>query len=366
MNKKLLILISFAFLLTSCTRTPDSVKSNNHKTENVIEYKTVNTKDAWSDTDEAYKTEYKKFRLPDRSTFSHRDFDELYNAKITYVNNEDNSDWSKEHIKKFEDVFNIKISGEPEFVKNNALNHFDDNYEVILGTFNSCSLVYKGPFESEPFSIRYILNQNQKPDNKKIEKYIKESADLSEKSNKALEYETQNIPAFVMLYGDKTAEIYSQTYYKDVGIECVIPHYTDKLYDENPDGIQNLASYMQNFTRYYDDKLYGYYGSLGFKTVDAQKIDKIISFKSACDILEKELSANIDLKFDEVELWYQPTGKVMDTSKDNYGINDKNITLTPKWYFLINNQEDKMFYAAQYVTVDCVTGEIHVMIGGEN
>lgn len=375
-RKKIVTLMLTAVLLTSCTQAPESVKSNNHKAEKVTNYKTLSSKDAWGDTDEAYKTKYKKFKLPDRSTFSHKDFDGLYDVTLTYVNNEDTDEWYEKHFPEFEKVMGISGSGKPEMIGNNragqkTYGYTNDNYEIIMGIFNNgdfvnLKMIQESESDFNSKSKRYILNQNEIPKGKNISDLINKAEEISLKTDSALEYETENYPAFIQAYGENTFKIYSQTYYRNVGIECVAVHSVDDDYLEDKDGNSILSSYMQNFTVFHDGKFQAYYGNFGFKTVEAKNIEKIISFKSACDILEKELSPNMKLKFDEVELWYQPKGKDIDTSQDNYGINDKNITLTPKWYFMINDKTDDHQYAVSYVTVDCQSGEVHVLLPGNN
>ena len=39
-----------------------------------------------------------------------------------------------------------------------------------------------------------------------------------------------------------------------------------------------------------------------------------------------------------------------------------NICCTPKWYFIIDDKQPTGLHAINYVTVDCVTGEIYVLI----
>ncbi|MEO3155932.1 hypothetical protein ABHC51_11215 [Ruminococcus bicirculans (ex Wegman et al. 2014)] len=89
----------------------------------------------------------------------------------------------------------------------------------------------------------------------------------------------------------------------------------------------------------------------------AEKIDKMLSFKGACDLLEENLADKIDIQFDDVKLMYEPRGESTEV-----GESADNICCTPKWYFIIDDKQPTGLHAINYVTVDCVTGEIYVLI----
>ncbi len=76
--------------------------------------------------------------------------------------------------------------------------------------------------------------------------------------------------------------------------------------------------------------------------------------------MESELAENTNFKFDDVKLWYEPRSSIGVLEEAN-----KNIKCTPKWFFISDNEEDSgLHHAINYVTVDCVTGEIEVFFPG--
>ena len=85
----------------------------------------------------------------------------------------------------------------------------------------------------------------------------------------------------------------------------------------------------------------------------------MISFKGACDLLEENLADKIDIQFDDIVLMYEPRGTSVDMDELNEA---ENIICTPKWYFIIDDKQPTGLHAINYVTVDCVTGEIYVLI----
>lgn len=100
-----------------------------------------------------------------------------------------------------------------------------------------------------------------------------------------------------------------------------------------------------------------YIGCNAFKVAKAEKIDKMLSFKGACDLLEENLADKIDIQFDDVKLMYEPRGESTEV-----GESADNICCTPKWFFIIDDKQPTGLHAINYVTVDCVTGEIYVLI----
>ena len=112
-------------------------------------------------------------------------------------------------------------------------------------------------------------------------------------------------------------------------------------------------------------KLYLYYSCNNYIPLKDEPIDKIISFKGACDILEEELASNVSMEFDDVKLWYEPRGTILDATSEDGFDGSKTTRCTPKWFFISDNDDDSnLHHAINYVTVDCVTGEIEVFFPG--
>ena len=67
------------------------------------------------------------------------------------------------------------------------------------------------------------------------------------------------------------------------------------------------------------------------------------------------------MEFDDVKLWYEPRGTILDATSEDGFDGTKTIKCTPKWYF-ISDEENGDFHGISYVTVDCVTGEVEVVL----
>ena len=151
-------------------------------------------------------------------------------------------------------------------------------------------------------------------------------------------------------------EIEIQKAYKGIGIQNVFSTNADDTLFVKGNALMTYS--MQTYTDL--DANFGpeyYIGCNAFKVAKAEKIDKMLSFKGACDLLEENLADKIDIQFDDVKLMYEPRGESteVDESADN-------IRCTPKWYFIIDDKQPTGLHAINYVTVDCVTGEIYVLI----
>ena len=80
-------------------------------------------------------------------------------------------------------------------------------------------------------------------------------------------------------------------------------------------------------------------------------MEKIISFKGACDLLEENLGDAAHYNFEKVVLMYEPRADC------SAGVDLPNIKCRPKWYFMTFS-EDFFFNGMNCFTVDCMTGTI--------
>lgn len=151
-------------------------------------------------------------------------------------------------------------------------------------------------------------------------------------------------------------EIEIQKAYKGIGIQNVFSTNADDTLFVKGNALMTYS--MQTYTDLdanFDPEYY--IGCNAFKVAKAEKIDKMLSFKGACDLLEENLADKIDIQFDDVKLMYEPRGESTEV-----GESADNICCTPKWYFIIDDKQPTGLHAINYVTVDCVTGEIYVLI----
>ena len=171
------------------------------------------------------------------------------------------------------------------------------------------------------------------------------------------------IDLYIRDYKGKTFyELSLQPIYKNIGIQCINSTYNN---DYENDDVILADAFDIRFLYDTNLKLYLYYGCNNYIPVKDEPIDKIISFKGACDILEEELASNVSMEFDDVKLWYEPRGTILDATSEDGFDGSKTTRCTPKWYFISDNDDDSnLYHAINYVTVDCVTGEVEVFFPG--
>ncbi len=367
-------LLSLGLLLTACTQAPESVKSNNHETKDVNKAGMVSAENVWNDLDDAYNTEYTKFKLPEKNLIKQEKFDEIYSAKVTYTNVEDDENWYLERIPKFEEAMGATVSGEPEKKKKCCYDHNDENYTVLLTRYGCGNITLKKLWESTQMSDLVkscIINRNEDILDDNETNAVKKAEELSKKTNKVFDNEFESVPVFLqesIKNSNTHIRVYLQSYYNGVGIYPASAIYGDSDYTSDSNG--RAVMYIKHYADFKNGELENFNSGNSYKTIDKTKLDNVVSFKSACDILEKELSSNMNMEFDDVKLWYEPRGKELDGTREDYG-EDKDIYLTPKWYFLMYDNTNLVngysyAYYVYYVTVDCVTGEIHVIMPGGN
>ena len=81
--------------MTSCAQAHDSIQSNNHKTDSDNKYSYVSVEHILDDFDEAFETEYTKFKLPDKSSVIINQPEGVYDLELKYVNSEKGLEWLK-------------------------------------------------------------------------------------------------------------------------------------------------------------------------------------------------------------------------------------------------------------------------------
>ena len=109
MKKRIISISMLALcLLTSCSQTPDSIQSNNHKTGSDNKYSYVSVEHILDDFDKAFETKYTKFSLPEKSKVIINQPEEVCDLELKYVNADKSMDWLKEKVYKLADIFNVQ------------------------------------------------------------------------------------------------------------------------------------------------------------------------------------------------------------------------------------------------------------------
>ena len=356
-------------LLSSCAQTPENIEGANHN----IDLKSTNkvsVEHILDDFDEAFKTEYTKFKLPDKSSVIINQPEGVYDLELKYVNSEKSLEWLKEKVFKLAEIFNVENNGNAENIGNIGYCLENDKGKVRADVFSEPYYCTKDNMEWDLMNVtqvEYIDRINPEKRDKKYKNIIEKAQKLSNEINSLMDGALINnaIEIYIKNYKNKIYyDIYLQPTYKGLGIQCITPTYSNGDIFEGDNALMTMSMYM-NIMYDSDLNLIAYISSNNYTPVKEEVIDKLISFKGACDILEEELASNVRMEFDDVKLWYEPRGTILDATTEDGFDGSKTTKCTPKWFFISDNEEDSgLYHAINYVTVDCVTGEIEVFFPG--
>ena len=369
MKKQIIISSIIAVVvLSSCTQTPDNIEGANHNVD-LNSTNKVTVEHILDDFDEAFETKYTRFKLPDKSSVIINQPEGVYDLELKYVNDDKDTSWLKEKVYKLAKIFNLSNCGEAKKIgndftlkNNNArtdLEMFSSPYYDKNGDWNPNDIINK--------KIEYLdrINLEDLKDEYKI--VVKKSVDYANEINEMLGGSLINNPMDLYIQEYNSEVFYAlslQPIYKGIGLQCITPTYIPSDIFDGDNALMTMSFYIKFL---YDSKLtlYSYVGCNNYTPVKEEPIDKMISFKDACDILESELAENTNFEFDDVKLWYEPRGTIIDLSDSSvstYDAHDGNKTIkcTPKWYFISDESSEADLHMINYITVDCVTGEIEV------
>lgn len=365
--------------VSGCAQAPDSVKDRNNSKSGSSENQTAQTEakakcsaeEIWDGVDAAYAAGYTKFTLPEKDTLLREIPEGVYNAELANIL-EDDEDWFSERLIRFEDAMGLEVENEPVYYPDyGCYIHEDEKHIVVLEFFGRGAINWEdesfGILDQEYLTDSYILNRNTEITDDNLLQAVKIAEEYSTKAYSALENELESKPCDAQVYnidGENYYSIDSQNYYKGIGIDNITCRYGGARSDPDKNGNINLFGHMSNNVSIHSGmKPQSYNVSFCFKKVKEEKIDEIISFKGACDILEQELSDSLKtaLVFDDVKLWYEAIGEEIITSEQNIESINPIVTLTPKWYFIIDDVVDN-WHCAYCVTVDCQSGEIETIL----
>ena len=371
--KKRIIPISLIVLciLSSCSQTPDNIQGNNHNVDLNSENNKVSVEHILDDFDEAFETKYTKFSLPEKSKIIINQPEEVCDLELKYVNSDKSMNWLKEKTFELAKIFNVE--GNLNQLQNFRYYIENDKEKIYVSMFSEpyyCSKYALNHIDLDAMNITKVKYLNRINTNK-LDKECKDVVDhvikLSDQINSIIEGELRNSPMdlYIKNYNGETFYIISmQPMYKGIGVQCITPTYYSGDIFEGDNALMTMSFYNRFL---YDSKLNLHLLVSGdnYSSVKSEPIDKIISFKGACDILEEELASNVSMEFDDVKLWYEPRGTILDATSEEGFDGSKTTKCTPKWFFISDNDDDSnLYHAINYVTVDCVTGEIEVFFPG--
>lgn len=361
MNKKILVVLTICLVFGSCAKTPESIRSGKKTVDNESVGKEfyVNVQNSFDDMDDAYKSDYSKFTLPEKSSVKFSVPQQIYNLELEYVTKDKTDDWFIQRLPELSVVFDNATGG--EIVTGNGypkmIDDKDNVVEINEGTY-SCLNINRIDLNLYDSIEPIYINRFEKSDTR-IKSGCEKAQDYAKQIKTIVDDDLDTTVYDVTLFNIENDYFYTvdlQKSYEGVGIMNMLQSYAP-MPDKDEQGIVSvLFQSYANFTS--SGANYTYHGSPSFKVVKADPIDKVLSFKGACDILENELAEGIDVRFDDVELLYEPYGYMWYGTQNDYS----NVVCTPKWYFIIDNKEDILQHTVECITIDCVSGEIEVFM----
>ncbi len=374
MNKKtLLLIIPVSLMISSCADTPDSIKSNTHSTSDSTQIEVSDAQGVYSDIDLAYDSSYTKISLPDKESINVQSYDEIDSIELCYINSQLDQEYMTDVVDKLSASFGVLENVQTQTDDYAALRD-DEKSRVKIEAFSRpyvrveledsdvCNANNGTVIKNE----LVILDQLSDEEKDNVDAGVLEASDKALETAQAvgeifgdqLEYQVSD--AYI-LYGeddDVGYEIEIQKCYNGIAIQNLVSPSASA--SPHSDGAVLMSASMQSYADIDSDgQLLYYIGCDSFTVESITEIEDVITFKGACDILESELSDNVHYDFDSVQLMYEPYGyEVVDYSEA-----PKNITCTPKWYFIINKiEEESGMHMINYITVDVKTGEINVVM----
>lgn len=374
MKKTLLATCALSLLLsTSCAETPDSVKSNTHSLNTDTEASYVSPEQIYNGVDSAYETDYTKFKLPEKDCVNTEIPDGIYNLELSYANSDMDYDVMTSAVEKLNVALSMSIDGTVSVsdgfatLENGGEKIKIEQYSRPYCCWQASETGINTANDNVSSTQLIYLNRTSKSSESGVDEGLKKAADsaksMADNIGEILGDELDNTVTDGYIYSGENGsdvgyEIEIGKSYKGVDIQNVISRYADD--SAYADGKSLMSIAMQTYVDFDSSMNPEYYvGCNAFKIAKAEPIEKVISFKGACDILEEQLADNVSLEFDDVKLMYEPLGTLADSGESTVA---ENIVCTPKWYFIIDDNQSDGLHAIDYVTVNCVTGEICVIV----
>lgn len=366
MYKIIIMLLVAASLLCSCDTSDDTgLGETMGLSSNEIEkYEYVSPSDIRESFDTAFDSEYSKFTLPPKSSVQISQPEDVYMLELKYINEEADVEWYKSVAESIPESFGIfgeyEIIAEESQVSvigNGITTDVYANSKVY--TIWNCNDTLGNPnvFDSSEYIYINRLEDSKLPSglNSGTELLDSLSQKVCELTNDS-EDAAKCYSAIYYKYEDKGwYRIDLQKSYEGVAIRNLVSGIGDGKSDS--DNIV-LATVFNSYAIIHEDGTPIVLSiSPSFEAVSAQPIEKMLSLKGACDLLEDKLAPELELKINDIELMYEPRGYQPDGTEKS----TMNVSCTPKWYFILDRPTDSG-YLMEYISVDCVTGEICVRI----
>lgn len=307
------ILLLLIFSLSSC-----SISDTSETEKDLADYTTA--EHMLDGIDAAYDTDYSKITLPERETLHITQPEGVYELTLEVINADGNKEWENQKNKELAAVFDTSGGAEACVVVSGAYYINEKLLQNSASPVNNdpaleCEITTLSPLTHKSLDTKLIqVTDNAENYASKVKEITGEELDTYVYD--VLEYKCENKTG----YG-----VEMQKSYKGIGVLNMYPlHPTAEQLSET-----HSLKVLQTYSDFNDDAEVVFYAAPpSYKTANAQAIDKVVSFKGACDILEEKLSENSHYEFDDVVLMYEP---YTDLTKGDLA----DIECVPKWYFII-------------------------------
>ena len=303
------------------------------------------------DIDQAYNTNYTKFTLPDKSMLHITQPLGVYELELEAINRADDKEWEKQKSLEIKKVFEVPPGTSEDVI---------DACAVVSGAYyinenripNSLtSLNPSADYETDivtvsPSSIP-LFDEKAKETISKSENYAHKAKEVFDDN-----LDTKVYDVYVNNNGtQKSYGVEMQKSYKGVGLLHMHPlHHTPDQLKEN-----NHLHILQTYSDFDDNADIVFYAAPpSYKAIKTDELEKVLSFKGACDILENELAPNSAYVFDDVVLMYEP---YMDETKGDLA----NLNCYAKWFFIMYSEQSGQ-HMIQYFSVDCKDGTVTAVL----
>lgn len=354
------IILSALLLLPACNDDKNTLETE----KDLSEYTTC--EHILDSTDAAYEQGYTKFRLPEKDALHITAPGGVYKLTLEYANKENDTEWKTERVLSLQEVFGADYGKSVNTANGNAVLGDPDRACVGIGICDAYAFKEWDGYTVSIFnrsSLDSIETININPKTKKqMPGDLLECIDKSEEiSNKAADVMDDDLDAKAYdayIFKNSRGTGYGvemQKCYKGIGILNL--QYANMNDEDFASDNALLTMAMQHYI-YFDEKndMFYYRSCDSFKVKSKESIDSVLSFKGACDLLERELGDNSYYEFDDVVLMYEPRGRYIGETFDG----TETVTCTPKWYFIkyTADYEKNWQHQIRFFSIDCESGTI--------
>ena len=365
----LILWIIVPTVMTSCQPVPDNLKSSESKPSivNNSQAGKVSYDHIYDDMGTALETEYSKLKLPDRSQIPIIKPDGIYELELGYLNSDGNTEWMKEKVEKIYEELGFSFSGETVIDEGTAYKK-DMKNDISIMRYSQPYCRW-AEFEKGVSMLAesiisidtlYCDRSSDKETSSEIKKVVSKAEQLSNDIGRVMGDELENTVSDIYTIHTPESIGYEaeiRKTYKGIGIQDLISKKDNSSEFEEAD--QLLAVSMQTYLDFDSEIQPEYYvGCNSYSVKNDKRLDDVLSFKAACDILEQKLAENVMFEFDTVLLMYEPRGKTLSNELIDPGV----IKCKPKWYFISDNSFESGLHSIYYVTVDCEDGIVEVVM----